>query len=87
MTECLLRGYTSLILQERFFIPKLCGAMNGRNGYVPSSEPLLAGEDSDVHAEKKRVLSGATDDRDVVIIKNLVKVATSVGHVPLIYHQ
>ena len=56
-------------------MPKLCGFLNGgRNGYTPSSEPLLAGEDDDVRAEKKRVLSGATDERDVVIIKNLVKV-------------
>lgn len=45
-----------------------------RNSYVPSTEPLLAGEDNDVHAERKRVLSGSTDDTDVVIIKNLVKV-------------
>ena len=63
------------ILQERFFVPKLRGLVNGSgNGYIPSSEPLLAGEDDDVHAEKKRVLSGAMEERDVVIIKNLVKV-------------
>ena len=41
---------------------------------MPTTEPLLAGEDDDVTAERKKVLSGATDERDVVIIKNLVKV-------------
>jgi hypothetical protein len=52
--------------------------LNGRrNGYTASSEPLLAGEDDDVHAEKKRVLSGATDESDVIIVKNLVKARKS----------
>lgn len=34
-------------------------------------------QDSDVHAEAKRVLSGNTSDDDVVIIKDLVKVGQS----------
>ena len=63
------------LLQENFFIPKLAGLFKGnRNGYTPTTEPLLAGEDNDVTAERKKVLSGGTDERDVVIIKNLVKV-------------
>ena len=69
---------SSASLQERFFVSKICGMLgNGRNNYVASSEPLLAGEDDDVHAEKKRVLSGATDESDVVIVKNLVKARKS----------
>ena len=69
---------SSAPLQERFFLSKICGMLcSGRNSYIPSSEPLLAGEDDDVHAEKKRVLSGATDKSDVVVVKNLVKARKS----------
>lgn len=39
-------------------------------------------QDNDVHAERKKVLSGATTDNDVVIIKNLVKVSNSCPRVP-----
>ena len=31
-------------------------------------------QDSDVYAERKKVLSGGTEETDVVVIKNLVKV-------------
>ena len=31
-------------------------------------------QDSDVQAEAKRILSGSTNDEDVVVIKNLTKV-------------
>ena len=34
-------------------------------------------QDSDVHAEASRVLSGDTTDNDIIIMKNLVKVLDS----------
>ena len=78
---CICHTHCSIVLthfrQEKFFVPRIRGLLKGknsRNEYSASAEPLLVGEDDDVHAERKRVLSGSTDERDVVIIKNLVKV-------------
>lgn len=35
---------------------------------------VLCAQDGDVGAERKKVMSGATSEEDVVVIKNLVKV-------------
>ena len=35
---------------------------------------MFFSQDTDVYNERKKVLSGATDENDVVVIKELVKV-------------
>jgi hypothetical protein len=37
----------------------------------------LEGEDDDVASERKKIMTGATTENDVVVIKDIVKVSTS----------
>jgi len=68
----------TLLIERSFFFPEIKRLFlheeNSRNEYTLDTGPLLPGEDSDVSAERKRVVSGATTEDEVIIIKNLAKV-------------
>ena len=41
---------------------------------IPNMKPMFILQDSDVQAEATRVLGGATNGDDAIVMKNLVKV-------------
>ena len=64
----------TILLELKFFIPHVKRFLIkiNKEGY-PQNVPSALGEDEDVYAERKRVISGDTGE-DVIIIKNLVKI-------------
>lgn len=66
----------TLLIQRKFFYSELRNLVGSSKTQVGAdvAEPLLHGEDSDVNAERKKVMSGAIAENDVVVIRDLVKV-------------
>jgi hypothetical protein len=71
----------TLLIEYRFFIPELRGLLLKASGTssngLEAGHVALEGEDDDVASERKKIMTGATTENDVVVIKDIVKVSTS----------